>query len=393
MGQHQKFMGSLLHNAFQAGDKPSPKAKLPLAFLDHPTKFPIDSHVREYWDWTTDCEDRTSPDEHFVWLSNEFTPYQIDPGTPYVLPDFTLGLLAVEDWPQQTRDVPWILDPAEHCRPAAQSHHESASPSSGDERQRKRKKKKHHQPKKPELKVTTWGQGDDVPVWSRAGSNFSSSSESQTEGDSGVSSYQKPQNDAGSTAQHDHTPRYSLGTVRRLEESDLGDAPLSDHGGNSDGDQEMVSGGDGAIETTGVDPTGPTEKEATITSPDVNLAVAPKALLLADPADTDDKKAHRDAFQLIMQGFHTATRTFSDEYQEACKEVQTIIQRSLRKSTAIDHTFVWGASAAIHQWVKAVHLAMDCMGESLEEQSHLLQEARQAGKEATQDILALLPAE
>ena len=36
---------------------------------------------------------------------------------------------------------------------------------------------------------------------------------------------------------------------------------------------------------------------------------------------------------------------------------------------------------------------MDCMGESMEEQSRLLQEARQAGKEATEDILALFPAE
>ena len=118
VGHPQKFMGALLHNAFQAGDKPSPKAKLPLAFLDHPTKFPIDSHVREYWDWTTNCDDRTPPDEHFVWLSNEFMPYQTDPGTPYMPPEFTLGLPAVEDWPQWTGDVSWILDPAEHPKPA-----------------------------------------------------------------------------------------------------------------------------------------------------------------------------------------------------------------------------------------------------------------------------------
>ena len=137
----------------------------------------------------------------------------------------------------------------------------------------------------------------------------------------------------------------------------------------------MVSGDDGAIEIMGVNPTGPTRQEATITSPDVNLVVALEALLLANPGDTDDEKAHWDAFQLIMQGFHTATCTFSDKYQEACKEVQTIVGKFLRKSTTIDHTFVWGASAAICQWVKAVHPAMDCMGESLEEQSHLLQEA------------------
>ena len=197
----------------------------------------------------------------------------------------------------------------------------------------------------------------------------------------------------GSTAQHNHTPRYSLGTVKRLEEGDLGDAPLSDRGDDSDGDQEMVSGDDGAIETTGTNPTGPTGQEAMITSPDVNLAVAPEAPLLADLADTDDEKARWDAFQLITQGFHTATRTFSDEYQEACKEVQTIVWKSLRKSTAVDHTFVWGALATVCRWVKAVHPAMDCMGESLEKQSRLLQAAQQAGKEATEDILALLPAE
>ena len=109
VGHPQKFVGALLHNAFQAVDKPFPKAKLPPAFLDHPTKFPIDSCVREYWDWTTDCDDRTPLDEHFVWLSNEFMPYQTDPGTPYVPLDFTLGLPAVEDWPQRTGDVPWIL--------------------------------------------------------------------------------------------------------------------------------------------------------------------------------------------------------------------------------------------------------------------------------------------
>ena len=155
----------------------------------------------------------------------------------------------------------------------------------------------------------------------------------------------------------------------------------------------MVSGDDGAIETMGVDPTGPTGQEATITSLDVNLAVALEAPLLADPADTDDEKAHRDAFQLIMQGFHTTTRTFLYKYQEACKEVQTIVRKSLRKSTTIDRTFVWGSSATIRWWVKAVHPAMDCMGKSMEEQSRLLQEARQARKETTEDILALLPVE
>ena len=157
-------MDALLHNAFPVGDKPSPKAKLPPAFLDHLTKFPIDSCIQEYRDWTTDCEDWSSPDEHFVWLSNEFTPFQTDPGTPFLLPDFFLGLPAVEDWPKWVGEVPWILDPAQYPRPAVQSHHESAGPSSGDERRKRRKKKKHCRPKKQELKVTTRGQGNDAPV-------------------------------------------------------------------------------------------------------------------------------------------------------------------------------------------------------------------------------------
>ena len=133
----------------------------------------------------------------------------------------------------------------------------------------------------------------------------------------------------------------------------------------------------------GTNPIGPPGQGPTITSPGVNLVVVPGISLLAGPANTDDEKACRDAFQLIIQGFHTTTRTLSNEYQQACKEVQTIIWKSLRKSTAMDHTFVWGASAVIHRWVRTVHPAMDCMGESIEEQSCLLQEAQKAGKEAT----------
>ena len=115
----------------------------------------------------------------------------------------------------------------------------------------------------------------------------------------------------------------------------------------------MVSGDEETEEVTGANPVWPTGPIATVTSPAVNLAVAPEAPegpeapLLADPADTDNEKARRDAFQLIMQGFHAATCTLSDGYQQACKEVQNIVRRSMKKSTAMDHTFVWGASATI----------------------------------------------
>ena len=161
----------------------------------------------------------------------------------------------------------------------------------------------------------------------------------------------------------------------------------------------MVSRDEGAEEVMGTKPIWPMEPIAAVTGMAVNLAVAPEAPegseapLLADPADTDDEKARRDAFQLIMQGFHAATRTLSDSYQQACKEVQNIVRRSMKKSTAIDHTFVWGTLATICRWVRAVQPAMDCMEESLEEQACLLHAARKAGKEAMEDILALLPAE
>ena len=134
VGHSQRFVGALLHNAYPDGDKPSLKAKLPPAFLDHPTKFPIDSCIRSYHDWTTSCDDQSNPDEHFVWLSNEFTLYTTDLVTPFVPLDFALGLPPVEDCPKQTGEVPWDLDPAKHPRLAVQSHHKSASPSSGDEK-------------------------------------------------------------------------------------------------------------------------------------------------------------------------------------------------------------------------------------------------------------------
>ena len=129
----------------------------------------------------------------------------------------------------------------------------------------------------------------------------------------------------------------------------------------------MVSGDEGAKEVMGTNPVWPTEPIAAVTGLAVNLMVAleapegSEAPLLVDPANTDNEKAHWDAFQLIMQGFHAATRTLSDRYQQACKEVQNIIRRSMKKSTVMDHTFVWGTSATIRRWVWGIQLAMDCM--------------------------------
>ena len=38
-----------------------------------------------------------APEEHFVWLSKDYMPYDNNPGLPFVPPDFTLGLPSIWD--------------------------------------------------------------------------------------------------------------------------------------------------------------------------------------------------------------------------------------------------------------------------------------------------------
>ena len=73
-----------------------------------------------------------------------------------------------------------------------------------------------------------------------------------------------------------------------------------------------------------------------------------------------------------MQGLHAANRTLSAGYAKACIEVQGLVKQSLEKITSKDHDFVVGASTALRRWVKAVQLAIDCLGKSVAKQSHLL---------------------
>ena len=142
---------------------------------------------------TPEGDEHPAPEEHFVWLSKDYTPYENDLGSPFVPPDFTLGLPSVQDWPHQVGEPPWILDPEECPKLAHKVPVDSTGASSTDEGKKKKKKKKHRHAKKlekPELKVTTRGEGVDTPVWTHAGpaKDSSSSSESQSEGDSGLGS-------------------------------------------------------------------------------------------------------------------------------------------------------------------------------------------------------------
>ena len=139
VGDPQKFLGALLHNAFTSGKNLSPKAKLPPAYLDMPATSPlIESCTREYRDWMEECltpegDECPAPEEHFVWLSKNYMPYNNDPGSPFIPPDFTLGLPSVQDWPCRAGEPPWILDLEECPKPVHKVQVNSTGASSMDD--------------------------------------------------------------------------------------------------------------------------------------------------------------------------------------------------------------------------------------------------------------------
>ena len=94
VGDPQKFLRALLHNAFTSGKNPSTKSKLLPAYLGMLAYSPlIDSCTREYRDWSEECltpegGKRTPLEEHFVWLSKDDMPYDNDLGSTFVSPGF-----------------------------------------------------------------------------------------------------------------------------------------------------------------------------------------------------------------------------------------------------------------------------------------------------------------
>ena len=234
MGDPQKFLGALLHNTVTSGKDPSPKAKLLPAYLDLPATSPlIDSCTRKYRDWTEgspvpEGDERAAPEEHFVWLSKDYTPYENNPGPPFVPQDFTLGLPPIKDWPRRAGEAPWVLDLNGRPKPVRNIPVDSTS--SMDEAKKKKKwKKKHRHSKKtgsPDLKVTTRGEGADTPVWTRAGSTKDSSSTLDSQSDSSVGSNPsfQPCRDTDTEPRRGTTPRPSPDPTKEPPDDD----PLSD---------------------------------------------------------------------------------------------------------------------------------------------------------------------
>ena len=413
VGDPQVFLGAQLHNAYTSGKGPSPKAKLSPAFLDRPVGHRlVDSCTREYRDWTKDfpalARSKNTLEEHFVWLSTSYQPYTHDPGSPFVPPDFTLGLPPVRDWPCWSGEPPWPLDPKDRSKPIQDlvAPADSTGASSPDENKKWRKKKKHCRPRRSELKVTTWGLGTDDPVWTNTGSAGSSSST--------ASSHSKENSGLGSNLRVTDTEAQTRAPLRpspdaRGDPSEImEDTPLSDRDGANE-DLEMVDaevieaerpGGDGgSAPRRSPDPEEVPERipDQPEDNPDeVTGEGDPQAP--EDPQD-DIPKPHRQ----VLQGFRTVAQTFSAAYGDASSDIQRVIWRSLRESTNDDRTFIYGASNVIRHWVQSVCPAMGGsqtgkdsteVGKDTKvtkDPTQLLADARKAGQDAVDAILNLIP--
>ena len=413
VGDPQVFLGVLLHNAYTSRKGPSPKAKLLPAFLDRPAEYPlIDSCTREYGDWTKDflapARSKHTLEEHFVWLSTSHQPYTHNPGSPFVPPDFTLGLPPVRDWPRQSGEPPWPLDPKDRPKPKPDlvAPADSTGASSPDEGKQWRKEKKHRRPRKAELKVTTRGLGTDDPVWTNTGSARSSSStaSSHSEGDSGLGSNFRVTN----TEPRTRAPLRASPDAQRDPPEVIEDTPLSDQG-DADGDTEMVNAE--VIEAERPDDDGgpaprhlPDPEEVPEQVPD-QLEENPEEV-----AGEGDPQAPKDPlddtpqpYWQVLQGFRTVAQTFSAAYGSASSDIQQVIRRFLRESTNDDRTFIYGASNAIRHWVESVSPAMAGnergkdgteVGKDTKvtkDLTQLLADAREAGQDVIDAVLDLIP--
>ena len=413
VGDPQVFLGVLLHNAYTSGKGPSPKAKLPPAFLDRPAEHPlIDSCTREYRDWTKDfpvpAGGKHTLEEHFVWLSTSYQPYTHNPGSPFVPPDFTLGLPPVGDWPCRSGEPPWPLDPKDRPEPKPdwRAPVDSTGASSLEEgKQRRKKKKKHRRPRKAELKVTTRGLGTDDPVFVHTGSASSSSltASSQSEEDSGLGSIPR----VTDTEPQTRAPLRASPDARRGPATVIEDAPLSNWG-DAEKDTEMVDAE--VIEAEQLDNDGgptprrpPEPEEVPEQVPDPAEENPEEVAGEGDPGDPDPQDDAAQPYRQVLQGFQTVAQTFSATYGSTSSDIQRAIRRSLRESTNDDWTFIYGASNAIRHWVESIHPAMassktgeDSTGvgkdtKVTKDPTQLLADAREARQDAIDAVLNLIP--
>ena len=279
-------------------------------------------------------------------------------------------------------------------RPKSSHNMPVDSTSSMDEGKKKKKKKQKHRLCKktgnPELKVTTRGEGADTPVWTRAGSakDSSSSSDSQSEGDSGLGSNPsiQPRQDTDTKPRQGATPRPSLDHTKQPTDND----PLSDQG-EGDGDQEMPDTQkheqQGVNEPADLGPMPGESQDQEEVPPGDNQVEA------GDGEEPEEPEEPQEPYQIVLQGFQTVSQTLSAAYGAASSEIHTVVRKSLAKAPAEDRTFVWGASGAIRRWLDSIKQAMAAMEKSTKDQVQLLAEAWQAWKDALDSILEYIPKE
>ena len=347
------------------------------------------------------------PDIYYDRYGNHFTlMHETGKGYNGGDPQVFLG----GDWPRQSGEPPWPLDPKD-CpkpKPDLRAPADSTRASSLDESKQRKKKKKHHRPRKTELKVTTWGLGADNPVWTNTGSARSSSSMagSQSEGDSGLGS-----NFWGTdTEPRSKVPLWASPDARKNPTEAIEDAPLSDRG-DTDDNVEMV---DAEV----IDGEGPDDEGGPIPRRMPELEEVPEQVPnipeenpeeVAGEGDPQEPQEPQDdaaqPYHQVLQGFRTVAQTLSAAYGSASADIQQVIRRSLLEATNEDRTFIYGASNAIRHWVESVCPAMagsetgkggteagkEKETKTTKDPTQLLADTCETGKDSIDAVLDLIP--
>ena len=216
----------------------------------------------------------------------------------------------------------------------------------------------------------------------------SSSSDSQSNGDSGLGSNPSIQPHLGTDTEswRGVALRLSPDATREPVEDDQ----LSDWD-EGDGDQDMPD----ANEQQGDhDPAGSGPMPVLV--PDETqegVQLGDDQMEAGDDEEPQEPKEPLEPYQIVLQGFWTISQTLSAAYGAASADIQNIIWKGLAKTTAEDRTFLWGASMAIHQWVDSVRPAIAGSEESTKDQVQLLAGAWQAEKDVLETVFNFIPEE
>ena len=206
--------------------------------------------------------------------------------------------------------------------------------------------------------------------------------DSQSDSGEGSNPSFQPHQDTDTEPRRVTTPRPSPNPTREPPDDD----PLSDRG-EGDGDQEMPD----AHKLQGIqDPAGPEQAPSEVqegAQPGDDQEEA------GDSEEPQEPEEPLEPYEIVLQGFRTISQTLSAAYGATSAEIQILVRKSLAKTTTEDRTFIWGALGAIRHWLDSVKPAMAATGENTKDQAKLLEEARQAGKDALDSFLEFIPEE